>query len=284
MRIAVFSDIHGNLVALQTLLGHIKSESVDAIYCLGDLFSPFPGANEIWNLIETYQVQCVLGNTETSLLAHYQGIQNFESDETRYRPFIKNAQEAAPLLPRLQTIPAFRVVNLGKVTGIHFCHYSPDVVFRVLNPSSKLSLKEYVSQLAEPIVITGHLHSFAAREIGGKQVYTIGSAGLPLKGTHQLEYSIIEVSEGEFAISHHLLTYQVIDEVNHLLAQGFMWDFGPIAWLAFDEILTQRDRLGNFFKEFIPTQETQPRDWSLLVEAYLRSIDRWETISGYFRR
>lgn len=47
MRIAVFSDIHGNLIALQTLLGHLQSESVDAIYSLGDLFTPFPGSREI---------------------------------------------------------------------------------------------------------------------------------------------------------------------------------------------------------------------------------------------
>ncbi len=31
MRIAVFSDVQGNLITLQTLLGHLQSESVDAI-------------------------------------------------------------------------------------------------------------------------------------------------------------------------------------------------------------------------------------------------------------
>jgi hypothetical protein len=145
-------------------------------------------------------------------------------------------------------------------------------------------LDEYVQQLAEPIVITGHLHAFAARDIAGKQVYTVGSVGLPLKGTHQLEYAIVEATEGEFAISYHLLPYKVIDEVNYLLAQGFMRDYGPIAWLAFDEILTQRTRLESFFKDFLPRQEAQPHDWYQLVETYLRSIGRWETISGYIQR
>lgn len=107
---------------------------------------------------------------------------------------------------------------------------------------------------------------------------------MPLKGTHQLEYAIVEATEWEFVISHRLLPYKVIDEVNYLIAQGFMWDYGPIAWLAFDEIRTQRDRLANFFKDFLPHQEAQPRDWYRLVEIYLRSIDRWETITGYIRR
>jgi hypothetical protein len=248
------------------------------------LFTPFPGSREIWDLINTYQVQCVLGNSEAALLAYDQGIQDYASDETRFRPFLKNAQEAAPLLPELQAIPAYRVVSLGREAGLHFCHYSPDEVYRDLNTTFQLTMDEYVKQLAEPIIITGHLHAFAARDIGGKQVYTVGSAGLPLKGTHQLEYAIVEVTEGEFVISHRLLPYKVIDEVNYLLAQGFMWDYGPIAWLAFDEILTQRDRLASFFKDFLPRQEAQPRDWYRFVEIYLRSIGRWETITGYLRR
>ncbi len=284
MRIAVFSDIHGNLIALQTFLGHLQSESVDAIYCLGDLFTPFPGSREIWDLINAFQVQCVLGNTEAALVAYDHGTRDYKSDETRYRPFLKNAQEVAPLLPELQAIPAYRVVSLGKEAGIHLCHYSPDVVYGGLNATFQLSLEEYVKQLVEPIVITGHLHAFAARDIGGKQVYTVGSAGLPLKGTHQLEYAIVEVSEGEFVISHRLLAYKVIDEVNYLLAQGFLQDYGPIAWLAFDEILTQRDRLASFFKDFLPRQEAQPRDWYRLIEIYLHSIGRWEPITCYLRR
>jgi hypothetical protein len=218
------------------------------------------------------------------LLAYDQGIPDYTSDETRFRPFLKNAQEATSLLPELQAIPAYRVVSLGREAGIHFCHYSPDEVYRGLNNTFQLTLEKYVKQLAEPIVITGHLHTVAARDIGGKQVHTVGSAGLPLKGTHQLEYAIVEATEGEFAISHRLLPYKVIDEVNYLLAQGFMWDYGPIAWLAFDEILTQRDRLASFFKDFLPRQEAQPRDWYRSVEIYLRSIDRWETITGYIRR
>jgi predicted phosphodiesterase len=284
MRIAVLSDIHGNLIALQTLLGHLQSESVDAIYCLGDLFTPYPGSREIWDLINTYQVQCVLGNSEAALLAYYQGTQDYTSDETRFRPFLKNVQEVACLLPELQAIPAYRVVSLGNEAGLHFCHYSPEVVYRGLHSTFQFTLDEYVQRLPEPIVITGHLHAFAARDIEGKQVYTVGSAGLPLKGTHQLEYAIVEATEGEFVISHHLLPYKVIDEVNYLLAQGFMRDYGPIAWLAFDEILTQRDRLASFFRDFLPRQEAQPCDWYRLVEIYLRSIGRWETITGYIRR
>jgi hypothetical protein len=97
MRIAIFSDIHGNLIALKTLLEHLQVETVDAIYCLGDLFTPYPGSREIWDLINTYHVQCVLGNSDVELLAYDQGTRDFTSDETRFRPILKKIQEVACL-------------------------------------------------------------------------------------------------------------------------------------------------------------------------------------------
>ncbi len=42
--------------------------------------------------------------------------------------------------------------------------------------------------------------------------------------------------------------------------------------------------LTSFFKDFLPRQEAQPRDWYRFVEIFLRSIGRWETITGYLRR
>lgn len=106
-----------------------------------------------------------MGNSEAALVAYDQGTQDYKSDETRFRPFLK-CPGSCPLLPELQAIPAYRVVSLGKKAGIHFCHYSPDEVFRGLKSTYQLTLEEYVKQLAELIVITGHLHAFAARDIG----------------------------------------------------------------------------------------------------------------------
>ena len=67
MKFAIFSDVHGNLVALQTLLDHLASEPFDAIYCLGDLFTPYPGSRAIWDRIKAARVECVLGNNEVAL-------------------------------------------------------------------------------------------------------------------------------------------------------------------------------------------------------------------------
>jgi putative phosphoesterase len=55
MRAAIFSDIHGNLPALEAVLDDIARRQVDAIYCLGDLvgYAPFP--NEVTERIRREQ-------------------------------------------------------------------------------------------------------------------------------------------------------------------------------------------------------------------------------------
>ena len=51
MRIAVISDIHGNLYALREVLEDIDNQNIDSIICLGDLVGYGPHPNEIIALI-----------------------------------------------------------------------------------------------------------------------------------------------------------------------------------------------------------------------------------------
>jgi len=280
-RIAVFSDVHGNLVALQTLLEHLESGHFDAIYCLGDLFTPYPGSIEIWELVKAAGVQCVQGNNEAALLAQLSGQQDYRSDEVRFRPFLKNAEELAPILAELQAVPLFRSVPLTEKIQLHLCHFSPDEVLRGLHSGTHFNMAEYTAGLAEPVVLTGHMHAFIARDIQGKKVFTVGSAGLPLKGSQQLEYAVVEDRRGEFAISYQLLPYPFEQEIAWLLQQRFLQEYGPFAWLAFDEILTQRDRIVTFFKDYLPQHDQPPRDYYRLIESFLRSLGRWDVIANY---
>ncbi|GAC1649682.1 MAG: hypothetical protein NVS4B12_18930 [Ktedonobacteraceae bacterium] len=47
MRLALISDIHGNLVALETVLATIAQQNVDTILCLGDVAAGGPQAKEV---------------------------------------------------------------------------------------------------------------------------------------------------------------------------------------------------------------------------------------------
>ena len=69
MKIAVFSDVHGNLQALETSLGRIRAESPDLTVFLGDIFQRGNQEFECLELLKNSGIICVKGNCE--LYAQY---------------------------------------------------------------------------------------------------------------------------------------------------------------------------------------------------------------------
>jgi predicted phosphodiesterase len=61
-RIALISDIHGNLPALEAVLSAIEKQSVDAIWCLGDLIGYGAQPNECVDLTSRSVELCLIGN------------------------------------------------------------------------------------------------------------------------------------------------------------------------------------------------------------------------------
>ncbi|HKP32861.1 MAG TPA: metallophosphoesterase [Chitinophagaceae bacterium] len=62
MKIALFSDIHANLPALESFFEDVQGRKVDAMYCLGDLVGYNIWANEVVNAIRSRHIPTVAGN------------------------------------------------------------------------------------------------------------------------------------------------------------------------------------------------------------------------------
>ena len=67
MRRAVLSDIHGNLEALTAVLEDVKTQSVDEIYCLGDVIGYGPNPCECLDIVMKMDV-CILGNHDQAAM------------------------------------------------------------------------------------------------------------------------------------------------------------------------------------------------------------------------
>lgn len=73
MKIAILSDIHANLPALQAVYAHALTQKVDNIYCLGDMVNQNVWNNEVVRFMQEHQIECVQGN-------HDEGIGNNKSN------------------------------------------------------------------------------------------------------------------------------------------------------------------------------------------------------------
>lgn len=68
MRIAIISDIHANLPALEETLKSIENQEIDAIYCLGDLVGYNVWPNDIINEIRRRKIATIAGNHDIKAL------------------------------------------------------------------------------------------------------------------------------------------------------------------------------------------------------------------------
>lgn len=69
MRIAVISDIHANLPALEEVLKAINAQKPDAIYCLGDVVNQNLWNNEVVELMQEQKIKVVQGNHDKGIAA-----------------------------------------------------------------------------------------------------------------------------------------------------------------------------------------------------------------------
>ncbi len=229
MRIAVLSDVHGNLRALEAVAADIGREKPDAVIHLGDLVASGHRPAEVIDLVQALGWAGVYGNTDEMLWRP-----ELEDELARRMPERKALRrvlfrEIAPTtrallgterLEWLQALPA--VIHLGDWA---FFHASPKDLWKAPGPdASEEALRQILADAHASTVVYGHIHRQFYRSIDGARVANAGSASLSYSGDARAHYILL--SEDECSLR--LVDYEREAEVRDLLASGF-----PRArWLA----------------------------------------------------
>ena len=156
MRVAVISDIHANLHALEAILGAIDADPPDEIWCLGDLVGYGPRPNEVVEEVRRRAKVCLVGNHDLGVTGE------LELDEF--------APDAAVAAQWTQTVlldehKAFleSLSPEAKLVGAELYHASPrDPVWEYV--ISEETARDALESTVAPIVLVGHSH--VALEVG----------------------------------------------------------------------------------------------------------------------
>src|SRR6516225_9940361 len=150
MRVAVVSDIHSNLHALEAVLAAIDAEAPDELWCLGDLVGYGPRPNECCAAIAERADVCLAGNHDLAVQGTLD-LEEFGGEATVAARWTREvlAPEAQALLDRLEP--------QGSAHGVALYHGSArDPVWEyVLNDEAALATLELADA---PLVLVGHSH------------------------------------------------------------------------------------------------------------------------------
>jgi predicted phosphodiesterase len=204
MRVAVVSDIHGNLHALRAVLDAIGGEDVDAVWCLGDLVGYGPRPNECCEEVERAASLCLVGNHDLGVLGRLP-LEDFTDDAAAAARWSQStlSGQARAYLERLESLASTEEAELF--------HASPrDPVWEyVLGEEAALAAFHLTSA---PIVLVGHSHVALAfllqddsldgaavpggSEIdlsSGRFILNPGSVGQPRDGDPRAAYLVLDL-------------------------------------------------------------------------------------------
>ena len=150
MRVAIVSDIHSNLHALEAVLAAIEAEAPDELWCLGDLVGYGPRPNECCALIARQADVCLGGNHDLAVRGTIH-LEEFGGDAAVAARWTRDvlAPEAQALLDRLEP--------QGTAHGVALYHGSArDPIWEyVLSDEGALATLELAGT---PLVLVGHSH------------------------------------------------------------------------------------------------------------------------------
>jgi len=220
MRIAIVSDIHGNLTALEAVLADLRETSPDLIFHGGDL--PHGGSNpaEIVDRIRDLGWRGVLGNTD-EMLFRPESLEEF-AGQSKAPPSLWAAirEMAAATREALgeERIAWLRGLPQMQVHGpMALVHASPGSCWRAPAPEATgAELESTYSVLGKPVAVYGHIHHPFTRRVSGMTVANTGSVGLSYDGDRRAAYLVLD--ESKAAIRR--VAYDVKREIRAVSACG----------------------------------------------------------------
>ena len=194
MKIAVISDIHGNLEALNAVLAKIDALGVQIIFCLGDIVGYGPNPNECVELIRSRQILCVAGNHDKAVTGEH-SIESFSQIAKAGVLWTKSVitEEHEEYLVSLPySIQEHNIL---------FVHSSPDKSEEFRYLLSAEDARESFHYFTNPLCFIGHTHrpgifceenGITIIRPGKKFIINVGSVGQPRDGNWKSCFALLD--------------------------------------------------------------------------------------------
>ncbi len=213
MRIAIFSDIHGNLPALEAVLADIAADVPDAVYCLGDLVGYGASPNEVTARIQAAGIPTIMGNYDDGV--------GFDREECgcAYRDADEKARGDRSLMwTRAQSTPATKTflrslrLELRVETGgprLLLVHGSPRKMNEYLFEDRPIaSFQRLAADADADVILFGHTHKPYVKQVNGVTFVNVGSVGKPKDGDWRACYAVLQTAPS-LTVTFRRLTYDV---------------------------------------------------------------------------
>lgn len=201
MRIAVLSDVHGNLLGLDACLADLASQGgADAVVVAGDMCLDGPKPKKVLQRLEEIAAPCVRGNKDRYLSDEASNARLTASERAQIAWTRDELGER--WCSWLRALPfALRIgEDHNQLLVVHANPKSDDE--HVWPDADEATLQRLIGDEPAAAIAFGHLHLPYVRMWRGKLLVNVASAGLPKDGDPRACYAIFTERTGGWEVKH----------------------------------------------------------------------------------
>jgi putative phosphoesterase len=201
-RVAVVTDIHGNLPALEAALTYVDAHGIEDVYCGGDLVGYGPRPNEVCSLFAERDIPTIYGNYDWAIAR--------DEEDCRCAYVTPHDREIGQLSVHwtlehtdarakgfMHELPFDLRFELGG-KRVRLVHGSPRKVNEYLFEDKPAKTFERIAAGADcDVLVFGHTHKPWVREYGGVLFVNCGSVGKPKDGDPRAAFAVLAATDGE---------------------------------------------------------------------------------------
>lgn len=243
MRLAVISDIHGNLAALESVLQDLETVGgADLTWCLGDLaaFGPRPAEciRRIKALAEADEgkyFKVIGGNTDRYMVNGERQRVPSAKDEEAFKKLALDWQARDSALNWSTSQLDFadyeflkkirghelshKVEGFGYVIGYHAIPGDDETLFTPETTDEQA--RDFLLDREGHLAIGGHIHRQFDRDLGSWRAINVGSVGMPFDVHGQASWAMLTFEDGQLTIDFRRVPFDVEALVADFNAVGF---------------------------------------------------------------
>jgi len=224
MKIAIFSDMHGNDFAFETVEADIKKQNIDQLVCLGDAIQGGSQPKQTVERLRALNCPVVMGNADAWLLTGIEtGNEEIPSERKKKMEEIRQWSLSQLTEDDRAFIQGFQPtvkINLEENINLLCFHGSPASFDDAIPPAATEDIvQKFLGAHSDHILTGGHTHAQQIRRNGDLFFFNPGSVGFafshqqPEEGQFHAdpwaEYAILNVENGQTSLEFRRVPFDV---------------------------------------------------------------------------
>ncbi len=256
MRVAVISDIHGNLAAFEAVLADIEARHIDLVVINGDIINTGPDSLACLELAYQTGFPIVGGNHERYIRDFDRPDRPEEWGSELWKPSLWTVNQLGP--ERRQQLhhlaPAYEIADELLIVHASTRH-DQDSLF---GWTPERELHHMFPDDPPNLIIRSHNHIPQYRPWGDRLIVTTGAVGQPLDGSPWAKYTLAERTSSGWSVRHKTVPYDIDATIRRFSQSGYLEWAAPISRLYMREVLLGTHHIVPFVRLWSAWRSDEP--------------------------